>query len=308
MQLLKKSAFILAFIASFSLAATAQDTSQTDQYKVLKQNRGVTSRNITQKRIPLNATTTFVSPEKIKYVDISTKHAHGDLEGDNIFRLKVDSSAYANGGSFQVTIVTSSYVAIYKLYPIHQNAVFGIKRSNPGYIESNKEAISYVITMNPNNAVQINQHDALSKQQCFDLALKAMDKKKGIKNIKAKQYGLVAQIDNIFVVGDYLLFDLTIKNKRNLQFDIDQIRWKIIDKRMVKATVSQDIELHPIYQLYKDEGTIVKNKWENFYILKKFTYPTEKYLDIEITEKQISGRKIDLKIDYSQILKASVLM
>lgn len=306
MKPLKSTILTLLFlsIASFSLKAQKKD----NQYAVRDQNVGISSRNITMKRIPLLATTTFVSPEKIKYVDISTKHAHGDLSGKNIFRLRVDSAAFVDGGSFEVTIVTTSYVAVYKLFPIYQNYILQSRFENPRYMGSEKNSISYVITVNPNNAVQINQHGALTKQQCFDLALQAMDKKPSIKNIKAKQYGLEVRVNNIFIVGEYLMFDLSIENKRNLQFDIDQIRWKIIDKKLVKATVSQDIELHPVYRLYDDEGTTVRKKWRNFYILKKFTYPTEKYLQIEITEKQISGRKIDIKIDYNQILKSSVLM
>ena len=91
------------------------------------------------------------------------------------------------------------------------------------------------------------------------------------------------------------------------RFGIDQIRFKIIDKHTAKATVSQDIELTPVYSLYLTEGKIITNSFHNFYIFKKFTYPTQKLLEIEMTEQQYSGRKVDLKIKYSQVLNAEVL-
>ncbi|HUZ57503.1 MAG TPA: DUF4138 domain-containing protein, partial [Hanamia sp.] len=89
--------------------------------------------------------------------------------------------------------------------------------------------------------------------------------------------------------------------------DIDQIRFKIVDKQSVKATVSQDIELKPFYSLYQPDGKIITSRWRNFYIFKKFTYPTQKLLEIEMTEKQYSGRRVDLKIEYNQILKSQQL-
>lgn len=280
-------------IASIALIllGSARLWAQTTEvhYATREDNIGINSHNVNRVSIPMNGTTTFVSPEPIQYVDISTDYAHGELSEPNLFRLKVNKDHFEKGDSFEVTLVTASYVAVYELYP-------------------KTDEVAYVITVNPNDAVQVDQYDALTQRQCFNLALLALSKKRSIKNMEAKAYGLEVQVNNIFIVGDYLLFDISAKNSFRLQFDVDQIRFKIIDKRLLKATVSQDIALKPVYQLYPDEGAIIRKKWRNFYILKKFTYPSEKYLDIEITENQISGRKIDLKIDYKQILRARTLM
>jgi hypothetical protein len=39
-------------------------------------------------------------------------------------------------------------------------------------------------------------------------------------------------------------------------------------------------------------------------VLKKLTFPNDKILSIEISEKQISGRNITLNIDYEDVLYA----
>lgn len=41
-----------------------------------------------------------------------------------------------------------------------------------------------------------------------------------------------------------------------------------------------------------------------YFVFEKFTFPDEKVLTIEISEKQISGRTITLRIDYADILHA----
>ena len=39
-------------------------------------------------------------------------------------------------------------------------------------------------------------------------------------------------------------------------------------------------------------------------VVKKMTFPNDKLLTIEMTEKQISGRNISLSIDYEDVLSA----
>jgi conjugative transposon TraN protein len=244
-------------------------------YTVLNNNVSIAEENVNTATIPWNSTTHFVSPEPIQYVDISSPNIQGDLPEKNIFRMRPDSNKVHPGDKFTITIVTQAYI--------------------------------YVISINPNNAVQINQSDVLNDQQCFDIAVRAMKRNRSIFNIETKAYGMKMYVKNIYSIGDYIMIELAAKNKTRLQFDIDQIRFKIVDKHSVKATVSQDIELKPFYSLYQPDGKIITNGWHNFYIFKKFTFPTQKLLEIEMTEKQYSGRRVDLKIEYNQILKSQQL-
>jgi len=269
---------------------------QNTNYNVLAKNVSITEKNINTVTIPANVTVHFVSPEPIQYVDISSPYIQGDLPEKNIFRLRPDANKIHPGDKFTATIVTQEYISVYKL--------------TVADLLSNDSSVSneaYVISVNPNDAVQVNQSDVLSNQQCFDLAIKAIKKKRSIFDIDTRGYGMKMYVSNIYSVGDYIMIRLAVKNATKLQFDIDQIRFKIIDKHKVKATVSQDIELKPVYSLYQSDDEIITDKFSNFFIFKKFTYPTQKLLEIEMTEKQYSGRRLDLKIEYNQILKSQQL-
>lgn len=269
---------------------------QTPNYTVLTNNIAINEKNINRVTIPANATVHFVSPEPIQYVDISSPDIQGDLPEKNIFRLRPDGDKIHPGDNFTIAIVTQVYISVYKLIV-----------ANPLNNDSTLKNEAYVISINPNDAVQVNQSDVLNNQQCFDLAIKAIQKKQNIFNIGTKAYGMKMYVTNIYSIGDYIMIRLEAKNKTRLPFDIDQIRFKIMDKHQIKATISQDIELKPVYSLYRSEGGIITNKFSDFFIFKKFTFPAQKLLQIEMTEKQYSGRHLSLKVEYNQILKSEQL-
>ncbi|RYE54358.1 MAG: DUF4138 domain-containing protein [Sphingobacteriales bacterium] len=44
------------------------------------------------------------------------------------------------------------------------------------------------------------------------------------------------------------------------------------------------------------------------YVFKKFTFPGDKVFNIEITEKQVSGRNLSLLMAYSDLLEADTIV
>jgi conjugative transposon TraN protein len=110
------------------------------------------------------------------------------------------------------------------------------------------------------------------------------------------------RLNNIYAVGDYFFIDYSIENKTNIRFDIDEIRLKLADKKISKATNNQVIELTPEMQLEQTKS--FKYGYRNILVVKKLTFPNDKILTIEMSEKQISGRTISLNIDYEDVLCA----
>jgi hypothetical protein len=98
---------------------------------------------------------------------------------------------------------------------------------------------------------------------------------------------------------------VAFQNKTNLAYDIDELRFKIEDKKITKATNVQSLEIKPEWQLYKQPS--FKKEYHNIYVFKKVTFPDNKILNVELSEKQISGRTLTLKIRYGDLLKADAL-
>lgn len=287
---MKKLVLITAALIIVSHLIAQNDLLRWQNLEQLK-NSYVTDSNIVSFVIPLKSSTHLISPEPINYVDISSPDVEGDLPDKKICRIKPLPGKLKEGESFTITIVTNSFITVYKM--ICSDKTFATPET-------------YVITINPVTAIPIKQENYLREEDYQRLAMQALGKKRNIYNLFQSAYALDFWVNNIFIVGDFILLDLGIKNKSNLQFDIDETRFKIKDKKILSATVSQDIELEPLFSFY-DNNKTVRNKWRNFYVFKKFTYPTDKVFSIEFTEKQISGRKISLEINYNQILQADVL-
>ena len=107
------------------------------------------------------------------------------------------------------------------------------------------------------------------------------------------------RLNNVYAVGEYFFIDFSVENKTNLRFDIDELRFKLSDKKQQKATNIQELTLEPVLLLDKSASG-----YRNVAVLKKMTFPNDKVLTIELSEKQISGRTISMTIDYEDILSA----
>jgi conjugative transposon TraN protein len=292
---------MLTFIISCCIGsmAVAQDNPMPKDTLVryLPNSVAVNENNIQQFNISLNATTHIISPEPILYADISTPEVEGDIQEKNIVRIKPASTAITANESFTITIVTRVFVAVYKLTVV-----------NPVKAVSDSTATTYAIAIDPTKTIQLNQSNALSQPQCYELSMQALAKKRRLKHLHTKAYGMSVWMNNIYIVGDYLLFDIGVKNKSKLPFDLDELRFKIKDRFTVNASISQELELQPVFQLYGHANTVIEGSWRNFYIFKKFTFPTQKIFTLQLTEQQISGRKVELMIDYNKVLHARFLL
>ena len=110
------------------------------------------------------------------------------------------------------------------------------------------------------------------------------------------------RLNNVYAVGEYFFIDFSVENKTNLRFDIDELRFKLSDKKQQKATNVQDLMLEPALLL--DRSKSFQRGYRNVVVLKKMTFPDDKVLTIELSEKQISGRTISMTVDYEDILSA----
>lgn len=239
------------------------------------------------KTIYLNkdVSTHVISPELIQTVDISTNKVQGDLPIKNILRLKPVNE---DGPLGILTVIGQRYIAQFNLAYADMSS-------------ADKE-----ITILPEDMKSLDHPDfRLSSDDLYKLSMQALSKKPAFHNVKSAAYGMKAELNNIYTIGDYFLVDITFCNKTNIQYDVDQLRFKIEDKKIVKATNEQFVEVHPEYTLY--DHAYFKKRNRNIFVFKKFTFPGDKVFTVELAEKQISGRIIYLQIDYTDVLNADSL-
>lgn len=128
----------------------------------------------------------------------------------------------------------------------------------------------------------------------------AYSKKKKISGLKKSKYQIRLEVNGIFIQQDVLYLRVVFENKSKINYDIDQFRFFIRDKRKSKRTASQEIELQPLYATSSSSVIPYKSEIIKVYALEKFTIPENKYLTIQMIEKN-GGRHLEVDINNNLI-------
>ncbi len=238
-------------------------------------------------------TTHIVMPENIKMVDLSTTKIIGNQCADNIVRIKpfieADSvlTHYREGELMgTLTLIGERHLAQYDVvYTAAPSRAASIHRVPYAGLDS-----------------YINPEVSMPQSEMARYAWAVYGSGRKYNQVVSRANGMKAIVNNIYSIGDYFFIDYSLQNSTKIAYDIAEVRVKLTDKKEVKATNSQTVELSPVYSL--NLAKKFKKNYRNVLVLDKLTFPDEKVLRIEISENQISGRVITLTVEYDDILNA----
>ena len=232
-------------------------------------------------------TTVITATEPIRFVDISTDKVAGDQPISNTIRLKPKEAGHADGDVLAiVTIVTERYRVQYALI----------------YTTRLQEAVTDKEVQMEEQQPFHNPAVSLSTEEMYRFARQIWTSPARYRDVSKRQHRMTMRLNNIYAVGEYFFIDFSVENRTDIRFDIDEIRVKLADKKVSKATNSQIIELKPEMMLEKTKS--FQHGYRNVMVVRKMTFPNDKVLTIEMSEKQISGRTISVNIDYEDVLNA----
>ena len=232
-------------------------------------------------------TTVITATEPIRFVDISTDKVAGDQPISNTIRLKPKEAGHADGDVLAiVTIVTERYRVQYALI----------------YTTRLQEAVTDKEVQMEEQQPFHNPAVSLSTEDMYRFARQIWASPARYRDVSKRQHRMTMRLNNIYAVGEYFFIDFSVENRTDIRFDIDEIRVKLADKKVSKATNSQIIELKPEMILEKTKSFLYG--YRNVMVVRKMTFPNDKVLTIEMSEKQISGRTISVNIDYEDVLNA----
>lgn len=232
-------------------------------------------------------TTVITATEPIRFVDISTDKVAGDQPISNTIRLKPKEAGHADGDVLAiVTIVTERYRVQYALI----------------YTTRLQEAVTDKEVQMEEQQPFHNPAVSLSTEDMYRFARQIWTSPAKYRDVSKRQHRMIMRLNNIYAVGEYFFIDFSVENRTDIRFDIDEIRVKLADKKVSKATNSQIIELKPEMMLEKTKSFL--HGYRNVMVVRKMTFPNDKVLTIEMSEKQISGRTISVNIDYEDVLNA----
>jgi len=234
-----------------------------------------------------HVTTLITSSEPVRLVDISTDQVVGDKPIENVVRLKPVDGKHEDGDVIAIaTIITERYRVQYALV----------------YTTKAEEAVSDKEVRLEERQAFSNPAVSMSREDMVRYARKIWNSPARYRHAHSRKHRVSMRLNNIYTVGEYIFIDFSVENKINLRYDIDELRVKLSDKKQTKSTNVQTIEMVP--ELVLETSKFFKHGYRNVIVLKKMTFPDDKVLTIEMSEKQISGRNISMALDYEDVLAA----
>ena len=105
---------------------------------------------------------------------------------------------------------------------------------------------------------------------------------------------------------DLLFFHVSLANNSHVPFDVDFVRFKIVDKKIAKRTAQQETYIEPVRTLNALTRIEGKSTGRIVYAFPKIIIPDDKLLEVEIYEKA-GGRHQRFYIENSDLVDARIM-
>lgn len=126
-----------------------------------------------------------------------------------------------------------------------------------------------------------------------------------IRHLGCKRFGIQFLIKGIYSHNG-LYFHTQLKNSSNVPFQVDFIRYKIVDKKVPKRHSYSETVVTPV-RSYNEELVIEgKSTLRTVYTIPQFTIPDDKILLVELMEKN-GGRHQIVRVENADIVAACVI-
>ncbi len=300
---MKQLLLVAAFTAA-SISINAQNNLSREN-----QNKGI-SKEISSDQIipPYNLEVTFnktvhvIFPSAVKYIDLGSPNIiAGKAEAaENVVRVKSTIKGFENETNFSVITEEGSFYS------------FNVKYADEPQ-KLNIEMQDFIhdgATVNrPNNSMDIYLSELRNESpQEVNLVMKSIYKnnKKEIKNIESKRFGIQFLLKGIYIQNDLLYFHSEVKNTSNVPFDVDFIRWKVVDKKVAKRTAIQETVIEPVRASHFVTKIKGRSSERTVFAMNKFTIPDDKKLVVELFEKN-GGRHQSFAIGNDDITQAETI-
>ena len=217
-------------------------------------------------QVSFDKTVHIIFPSAIKYVDLGS----GDIiaakapGAENVLRVKAAVEHFTDSTNISVICDDGTFYSFYVSYS--------------DKLENLTIPILDEIYASQNGDVSIRQVEAIM-QAIYK------ENRNNIKYLGCKLFSIQTLVKSIYVHEGLFLIHVLIKNSSNIPFDIDFVRFKITDKKLMKRTAMQEIYLEPLASYSEVKRVLAHSSVRVVYVFSKFTMANEKQFTIELYEK-----------------------
>ena len=229
--------------------------------------------------------TALFFPSKVKVISRESDHFTITDKGNGVLAIKALSSNFSN----QLLTVTEE--ASKKTYRIPVAYSYGRAGRRIDY------------SMEPSQVAKFERPEALEQTIARQLSA---GKRKYV--AASKRTGSVkGWINKISLAGTRIFLRLDIRNRSNLPYGIDFVRFYIRDKKTVDRTASHEQEIVPLFTTLKGRVAVSKDQEiAKVFSFKRFSLSDDEALFVEVYERA-GNRHLYLEIAQSDLDKITVM-
>ncbi|WP_170252621.1 conjugative transposon protein TraN [Adhaeribacter aerolatus] len=303
---MKKHIFSVCLVVVFSISALAQNRQPFKDSQMLKSfSLGVS----------YSKTVSLIFPSGVHSVDLGSTAVIADkFSGvENVLRVKANVKGFPET-NLSVITKDGKYYSFYVKYQEEPSSL--TYRMEGEDLTGNTQTITQAtgktapqiyLTASLNNAPVTFETINMNEADLNFYSREIAERGNKISGIGMNKNKINFDIAGIYVKDNVIFYSINAKNKSNINYDIDFIKFYIRDKKQPKRTAVQETEVNPVFVYPDGHRTIFgKSELNRVYCLEKFTIPDKKTLVVEMFEKN-GGRVMTMHIKNKDIVKASTI-
>lgn len=286
-------------LAALMLAAVTAKAQNAPPEKLFPRHQVVAPYKV---EVTFSKTVHILFPAEVKYVDLgSTDIIAGKASGaENVVRVKAAIRDFEGETNFSVITADGCFYSFNTVYS-EEPAQLSVEmedwlRRNPSGGFAADRMFVQLKELGGETPVLVNKI-------MFNIWKK---NKRDVKHIGSKKFQIQALLKGIYIHGNLLYFHTQLKNLSHVPFDIDYVRFKVVDKKVVKRTAIQETMLYPVRTFNHTTTIDGKAAVRNVFVLEKITIPDDKVLVVEIYERG-GGRHQTFNIEDTDLTGARLI-
>lgn len=241
--------------------------------------------------ITWDKTTVLVFPSAVESADRGSKHilTQKDKKASNVLKLKAGKRKFTESN---LNVITADG-KLYHFTVSYCENPSGLTLDMGKQLEKEKQvALFENLTLNP------DQVGAYARKIA---PLKPFLRK------KERDHWMQLHLQGVYIVEGVLFFQFGLTNRSRIDYNIDQLRYSVKDRKLAKRTAERQEEKTPLLSWFEcgECGEGVSGQHSNTLVIafKQFTIADKKEFVVQVLEKS-GDRHLTLRIKGRDILKA----
>ena len=238
-------------------------------------------------------------PSAVRYVDLGSNWIiAGKADGaENVIRVKATTEGFPGETNFSVICEDGSFYSFNARYA-HEPEMLNIEMKD--FLENGDTTDFSHTRMNIYFRELGNESPLLVK-----LIMQSIYKedRREIRHLGCKRFGVQFLLKSVHSHNGLFYFHTETRNRSNVAFRTDFIRFKIVDKKVPKRTAIQERVIDPVRSYNEVLVTEGKSDVRTVYAVPQFTIPDDKLLVIELFEKD-GGRHQTIRVENADLVAA----